>query len=117
MFRAKHTSSKHYHLACPQLLGVHGSDQRGQTDGFAEGYKNPQVLRRLVGPGQIQACLQHSQTLVALCRDLGWLVNIEKPELDPKQVFDFIGYQFDLKRRQSLTHPRMVPDTDNQKNY
>ena len=44
-----------------------------------------------------QTCLQHTQTLVALCGELGWLVNKEKSELDPKQVFSFIGYQFDLK--------------------
>ena len=44
-----------------------------------------------------QTCLQHIQTLVALCRELGWLVNEEKSELDPKQVFNFVGYQFDLK--------------------
>ena len=43
-----------------------------------------------------QTCLQHTQTLVALCQELGWLVNKEKSELDPKQVFNFIGYQFDL---------------------
>ena len=41
-------------------------------------------------------CLQPTQTLVALCQ-LGWLVNTEKSELDPKQVFNFVGYQFDLK--------------------
>ena len=40
-----------------------------------------------------QTCLQHTQTLVALCRELGWLVNKEKSELDPKQVFNL----FDLK--------------------
>ena len=44
-----------------------------------------------------QTCLQHTQTLVALCRELGWLVNKEKSELFPKQVFNFVGYQFDLK--------------------
>ena len=44
-----------------------------------------------------QTCLQHTQTLVALCQDLGWLVNMEKSELDPKQIFDFVGYWFDLK--------------------
>ena len=44
-----------------------------------------------------QICLQHTQTLVALCRELGWTVNKEKLELDPKQVFNFVGYQFDLK--------------------
>ena len=44
-----------------------------------------------------QTCLQHTQTLVALCRDLGWLVNKEKSELEPKQIFNFVGCQFDLK--------------------
>ena len=33
-----------------------------------------------------------------LCIELnGWLVNKEKSELVPKQVFNFVGYQFDLK--------------------
>ena len=44
-----------------------------------------------------QTCLQHTQTFVALCRELGWLVNKEKSELDPKQVFNFVGDQFDLR--------------------
>ena len=43
-----------------------------------------------------QTCLQHTLTLVALCRELGWLLNEEKSELDPKQVFNFVGYQFNL---------------------
>ena len=38
-------------------------------------------------------CLQHTQELVKLCQNLCWLVNLEKPEL----VFDFVGYQFNLK--------------------
>ena len=42
-------------------------------------------------------CLQHTQILVKMCQDLGWLVNLEKSELEPKQVFDFAGYQFDLR--------------------
>ena len=45
-----------------------------------------------------QTCLQHTQTLVTLCRELGWLVNEEKSELEPKQVFNFVGY------------PRALPD-------
>ena len=44
-----------------------------------------------------QACLQHTQILVEICQDLCWLVNLDKSELDPKQTFDFVGYQFDLK--------------------
>ena len=42
-------------------------------------------------------CLQQTKTLVLLCRELGWLVNEDKSELEPKQVFNFVGYQFDLK--------------------
>ena len=44
-----------------------------------------------------QVCFQHTQDLVALCQSLGWLVNLDKSELEPKQIFDFVGYQFDLK--------------------
>ena len=35
-----------------------------------------------------QVCLQHTQELVKLCQNLGWLVNLEKSKLEPKQVFD-----------------------------
>ena len=44
-----------------------------------------------------QACRQQTQSIVTLCKDLGWLVNEEKSELKPKQIFNFVGYQFDLK--------------------
>ena len=44
-----------------------------------------------------RVCLQHTQDLVKICEDLGWLVNLEKSELEPKQVFNFVGYQFDLR--------------------
>ena len=42
-------------------------------------------------------CLHHTQVLIKMCQDLGWLVNLEKSELEPKQIFDFVGYQFDLR--------------------
>ena len=51
-------------------------------------------------------CLQHTQTLVKMCQKLGWLVNAEKSELEPKQVFNFVGYQFDLRTG------RVRPTTD-----
>ena len=44
-----------------------------------------------------QVCLQHIQELVQICQNLGWLVNLEKSELEPKQIFNFVGYQFDLQ--------------------
>ena len=51
----------------------------------------------LVRVRSYQISLQHTQTQVAICQKLGWLVNMEKSELDPKQVFKFVGYQIDLK--------------------
>ena len=44
-----------------------------------------------------QTYLQNTQTLVALCQELGYIVNIGKLKLGPKKVFDFVGYQFDLR--------------------
>ena len=41
-------------------------------------------------------CQLHTQTLLALCHELGWVVNMEKSELTPQQVFNFVGYRFDL---------------------
>ena len=52
-----------------------------------------------------QACLQHTQKLVEICQKLGWLVNLDKSELDPKQVFDFVGYQSDLQAGQVRPTP------------
>ena len=43
-----------------------------------------------------QACLQHTQELVKICQQLGWLVNLEKSELEPND-FNFVDYQFDLR--------------------
>ena len=40
--------------------------------------------------------LHHTQVLLSLCHELGWLVNIKKSELNPQQVFTFVGYRFNL---------------------
>ena len=53
-----------------------------------------------------QACLQHTQELVKMYQQLGWLVMLEKSELEPKQDFGFLGYQFDLRSGQV----RLTPD-------
>ena len=52
-----------------------------------------------------QACLRHKQDLVKMCQQLGWLVNLDKSELEPKQIFNFVGYQFDLKSEQVRPTP------------
>ena len=41
-------------------------------------------------------CLQHTRILLDLCQELGWLVNMQKSELVPQQVFNFVGYRFHL---------------------
>ena len=69
--------------------GVHSGGQRGQTDGLTEGYKNPPVPRRLVGESHIPPNLSPAYT------DLGSSLSLS--ELEPKQVFNFVGYQSDLK--------------------
>ena len=50
-------------------------------------------------------CFQDTQTLLALCQELGWVVNLRKSELDPKQVFNFVGYQYDLVQGVVSTTP------------
>ena len=43
-----------------------------------------------------ETCLLHTQTLLTLCGELGWVINMRKSELTPQQVFNFVGYRFDL---------------------
>ena len=52
--------------------------------------------------GQVQA-----KYMVELCGKLGWIVNMEKSELIPSQVFKFLGALFDLLRS------RVFPTEDN----
>ena len=60
--------------------------------------EDPPLPRRLVGESQIPPGLSpaHSRSSENML-ELGWLVNLEKSELEPKQIFDFVGYQFDLR--------------------
>ena len=43
-----------------------------------------------------ESCHQGTQSLLALCQELGWIVNLPKSELEPKQTFEFVGYKYDL---------------------
>ena len=55
-----------------------------------------------------QVCLQHTQDPVKICQKLGWLVNLEKSELEPKQVFNFVGYQFRVASRMRFLRDRAL---------
>ena len=73
---------------------VYCNSKGGETDGFRQGKRIHQYLYDwLVRDRSHQVCLQHTQELVKNFWKLGCLVNVEKSELDPKQVFDFVGYQ------------------------
>ena len=61
------------------------------------GFRFLQYLDWLVRAKTYQECLAHIQELVALCQDMGWIINIDNLELKPKQVVDLVGYQYDLE--------------------
>ena len=84
-FRARHSST-----------GIYQGSQGGETDGSSTGYPDPPVPRRPRRAPDQETCQLHTQTLLALCHELGWVVNMEKSELTPQQVFNFVGYRFDL---------------------
>ena len=104
------TSSRLCLWSVHSTLGVHCSSKGGETDGHAQGYKPIRIHQYLddwlVRASSHQICLQHTRDLVKICQKLGWLVNVEKSELEPKQVFNFVGYQFDL----SAGRVRLTPD-------
>ena len=43
-----------------------------------------------------ETSLDQIRTLFDLCQKLGWVVTLKKSELVPQQVFNFVGYRFDL---------------------
>ena len=53
-------------------------------------------------------CLQNTQTLVRICQKLGWLVNSEKSELEPKQVFQLCRLPVRPQIRPGPTDPGPV---------
>ena len=61
----------------------------------------------LVRTRSYQTCLQ--QTLIALCQELGWLVNMEKLELDPKQVRNLKHLQWWLEEDNMLQGQPLYP--------
>ena len=70
---------------------VHCDNQRGKLMAIHKGIRIHQYLDDwLVRATSHQDSLQHTQVLVQICQDLGWMVNLEKSELEPKQVFDFV---------------------------
>ena len=87
-FRARHSSS-----GIQATLVVKEVKLMAQARGIRiHQYLDDWLVR---APDQ-ETCQLHTQTLLALCHELGWVVNMEKSELTPQQVFNFVGYRFDL---------------------
>ena len=83
--------------------GIYSSGKRGETDGLTQGYKDPPVPRRLVGQSQIPPNLSPSHPnsgqdvpgsgLAGELRE----IRTGAQTTCLKQVFNFVGYQFDLR--------------------
>ena len=43
-----------------------------------------------------ESCAKHRDLVLLLCEELGWLVNWEKSELIPQEVFAFVGICYNL---------------------
>ena len=95
--------------------GVHSGGQRGQTDGFAEGYKNPPVPRRLVGESHIPPNLSPAYT------DLGSSLSRTRLAGEQGEVRTGAKTGFQLRRLpvrpqggQGQTHTRALADLNRQ---
>ena len=95
--------------------GVHSGDQRGQTDGFTEGYKNPPVTRRLVHESHIPPNLSPAYT------DLGSSLSRTSLAGERGEVRTLPKTGFQLRRLpvrpqggQGQTHTRAFTDLNRQ---
>ena len=41
-------------------------------------------------------CAEYRDIVLLLCKELGWVINLEKSQLVPQQVFAFVGIHYDL---------------------
>ena len=95
--------------------GVHSGGQRGQTDGFTEGYKNPPILRRLVGESHIPPNLSPAYT--DLSSSL-WRTRLAgeqgKVRTGPKTGFQLRRLPVRPQGGQGQTHTRALADLNRQ---
>ena len=95
--------------------GVHSGGQRGQTDGIAEGYKNPPVPRRLVGESHIPSNLSPAYTDVDSSLSGTRLAGEQgKVRAGPKTGFQLHRLPVRPERGQGQTHTRALAGLDRQ---
>ena len=76
-------------------LGLYNDCKGSEADGPDKGNQTSPIPRRLAyqGPVSERSPSEHSESGKP---DTGWIINQEKSELKPTQVFLFIGYEYHL---------------------
>ena len=72
----------------PQVCEADGPDKWNQTSPVPDDW-----LIRAQSQEEVQL---NTQTVVHLTQSLGWIINQEKSELKPAQVFSFLGHEYHL---------------------
>ena len=89
--------------SCHSSPRVYQGGQGIEAYGSSKGYPDPQVPRQLVVESPVPGNLPTTYPdPLGLCQQLGWVVNMKKSKLIPQQVFNFVGYRFDLVTGQVL---------------
>ena len=80
--------------------GLYNDCKRSEADGPVKGNQTSPVPGRLAYQGPVSGSGYpqevNTQTVVDLTQSLGWIINQEKSELKPTQVFSFVGYEYHL---------------------
>ena len=77
--------------------GLYSDCKRNEADGPDKGNQTSPIPGRLAYQGSVSGrSTMNTQTVVDLTQSLGWIINQEKSELKPTQVFLFLGYEYHL---------------------
>ena len=88
MSRVGHTNSNSAFRSVHSTLGVHCNNKEVKLMAIPKDIGTHQYLDDwLVRAGP--HLVSHTQELVKICQELGWLVNLGKSELEPRQIFVF----------------------------
>ena len=86
------------HLStCRKVQNGNTRVHQGLSDSLTKGIGLHQYLDNWLIRAQSQEEAQvNTQTVVDMTQSLGWIINQEKSELKPAQVFSFVGYKYHL---------------------
>ena len=76
--------------------GLYNGCDGSEVDGPHKGHQDSPVPGRLADQGPVSGGSPSEHSVVDLTQSLGWIINQEKSELKPAQVFLFVGYEYHL---------------------